>query len=65
MQDHEKRLIVEAVDVRSRVGRLEDFLASSRVDGLDALDVTLLECQLCSMQGYLRVLDLRIERIAR
>lgn len=64
--DAYKRMIVERVELQKKVDSLDSFLREGKKGNLNNVtkdDLDLLEEQLHYMNGYLRILGFRIQRV--
>lgn len=61
MQPHEQRVVAERDDLKERFEKLEAFLDGDIFRNMTVRDRTLLRRQYGHMEGYLKMLDLRIK----
>lgn len=55
------RMIDEYIELKRKIWKLEDKLANRR-DGLDKIDIEMMERQLIAMQEYAEILYTRIKK---
>ena len=65
MQDWQKRVVEEQLELAERVERLEAFTKTAQFKGLDRYERELLRCQLLHMEIYLLTLNNRIAHFIR
>ena len=62
MSTFKERLIEEKAQLQEKIEKLESFVQSDNFQKIDAVQMSLLNCQLFAMQTYNQIL---IERIVR
>lgn len=60
MEEYKKRLLIEFSELNAKKNKLEEFVGSSKFEGLDIPVKILMKNQLVFMKGYLQTLYDRI-----
>ena len=63
MSDFKSRLVEEKNQLEEKLNKLDDFLSSEKVNGIEYLQKALLHVQATAMNTYLQCLKERIERL--
>ena len=63
MEDFKTRLIDEKTQLEEKLNKLDAFLMSEKVSGIDDVQKALLQVQATAMNTYLQCLLERIERL--
>jgi hypothetical protein len=63
MSDFKTRLVDEQAQLEEKLDKLDDFLLSDKVNGIDDVQKALLHVQATAMNTYLQCLKERIERL--
>ena len=63
MSDFKSRLVEEKNQLEEKLNKLDDFLSSEKVNGIEDLQKALLHVQATAMNTYLQCLKERIERL--
>lgn len=63
MSDFKTRLETEKSELEEKLNKLDAFLMSEKVNGVDDVQKALLQVQATSMNTYLQCLKERIERL--
>ena len=63
MEDFKTRLIDEKTQLEEKLNKLDAFLMSEKVSGIDDVQKALLQVQATAMNTYLQCLKERIERL--
>jgi hypothetical protein len=63
MSDFKTRLVDEQAQLEEKLDKLDDFLMSDKVKGIDDVQKALLHVQATAMNTYLQCLKERIERL--
>lgn len=60
MKPHQVRVVTELSELRTKIGKLDEFLTSNKIVDLTISEIKLMELQLFIMVQYLEVLNERI-----